>query len=128
MPYLIRVGPTVCSWLYSSVTVVWESVHQPSQAPSLAEAWVAVKAAHSAGNDRRLPRAGTTAVPDMGAASDILYITSMSFMLLESAAVVLTLLVAIEMRRQRLAWRSVVIRSLGVLGVLTIMIAMWRGR
>jgi len=49
-------------------------------------------------------------------------------MVLESGAVILTLLVAIEMRRQRLAWRSVIIRSLGVLAVLTTMIAMWRGR
>jgi hypothetical protein len=52
----------------------------------------------------------------------------MSFTVLEGVAVILTLLVAMEMRRQRLAWRSVVIRALGVLGVLTIMIAMWRGR
>ena len=52
----------------------------------------------------------------------------MSFMVLESGAVVLTLLVAMEMRRQRLAWRSVLIRSLLVLGALTAMIAMWRGR
>jgi len=52
----------------------------------------------------------------------------MSFMELESAAIILTLLIAREMRRQRLAWRSVLIRSLGVLGALTAMIAMWRGR
>ncbi len=52
----------------------------------------------------------------------------MSFMVLESGAVVLTLLVAMEMRRQRLSWRAVLIRSLLVLGALTTMIAMWRGR
>lgn len=52
----------------------------------------------------------------------------MSFMVLESGAVIVTMLVALEMRRQRLAWRSVLVRSLGVLGVLTAMIVMWRGR
>jgi len=52
----------------------------------------------------------------------------MSFVVLESAAIILALLVAMEMRRQRLAWRSVFVRSLGVLGALTAMIVMWRGR
>jgi len=52
----------------------------------------------------------------------------MTFMVLESAAVILTLLVAMEMRRQQLSWRSVLIGSLTVLGALTAMIAMWRGR
>ena len=52
----------------------------------------------------------------------------MSFMVLESGAVILTLLVAMEMRRQRLSWRSVLIGSLIVLGALTAMIGMWRGR
>ncbi len=51
----------------------------------------------------------------------------MNFIVLESGAVILTLLVAMEMRRQQLSWRSVLIRSLIVLGVLTAMIAMWRG-
>ena len=64
----------------------------------------------------------------MGAPAYALYLNLMSFMVLESAAIILTLLVAMEMRRQRLAWPSVLIRSLGVLGVLTAMIAMWRGR
>ena len=49
-------------------------------------------------------------------------------MVLESAAAILTILIAMEMRRQRLPWRSVLIRSLGVLAVLTAMIVMWRGR
>jgi hypothetical protein len=52
----------------------------------------------------------------------------MSLMVLESGAVILTLLVGWEMRRQQLAWRSVLIRSLILLGILTAMIAMWRGR
>jgi len=52
----------------------------------------------------------------------------MSFMVFEGGAVLVTVLVALEMRRQRLGWRSVLIRSLGVLGVLTAMIVMWRGR
>ncbi len=52
----------------------------------------------------------------------------MTFMVLESGAVILTLLVAMEMRRQQSSWRSVLIGSLIVLGALTAMIAMWRGR
>jgi hypothetical protein len=52
----------------------------------------------------------------------------MSFVMLESGAAVLTLLVAMEMRRQRLPWRSVFIGSLIVFGALTVMIVMWRGR
>jgi hypothetical protein len=52
----------------------------------------------------------------------------MTFMMLESGAVVLTLLIAMEMRRQRLSWQSVLVGSLIVLGALTAMIAMWRGR
>ena len=52
----------------------------------------------------------------------------MTFMMLEGGAVVLTLLVAMEMRRQQLSWRSVLIGALIVLGALTAMIAMWRGR
>jgi hypothetical protein len=52
----------------------------------------------------------------------------MSFLALESGAVVLTILVAMEMRRQRLSWRSVFFGSLLVLSTLTAMIVMWRGR
>jgi len=52
----------------------------------------------------------------------------MSFVALESAAFVLTILVAMEMRRQRLSWRAVFVGSLLVLGSLTAMILMWRGR
>jgi hypothetical protein len=52
----------------------------------------------------------------------------MSLVLLEGGAIVLTLLVAMEMRRQRRPWRSVLIGSLVVLGIATVMILMWRGR
>jgi hypothetical protein len=52
----------------------------------------------------------------------------MTFVILESGAVVLTVLVAMETRRQRLSWRSVFLRSLIVLGSLTAMIVMWHGR
>ena len=52
----------------------------------------------------------------------------MSFMVLESGAVVLTVLVAMEMHRQRLSLRSVFLGSLTVFGTLTAMIVMWRGR
>jgi hypothetical protein len=51
----------------------------------------------------------------------------MSFTLLESGAVILTLLIGFEMRRQRLPWRSVLVRSFIVLGIATGVIAMWRG-
>ena len=52
----------------------------------------------------------------------------MTFIMLESGAVVLTLLVAMEMRRQQLSWQSVLSSSLIVLVALTAMITMWRGR
>ena len=52
----------------------------------------------------------------------------MSFIMMESGAVVLTILVALEMRRQRLSAQSVFLSSLFVLGSLTAMIVMWRGR
>jgi hypothetical protein len=51
----------------------------------------------------------------------------MSFVMLQGAAVILTLLIGWEMRRQRMPWRSVVIRSLIVLAVLTGLIVAWRG-
>jgi hypothetical protein len=51
----------------------------------------------------------------------------MSFVMLESGALILTFLVGWEMRRQRLPWRSVLVRSLIMLGVLSAVIAMWRG-
>jgi len=51
----------------------------------------------------------------------------MTFMLLEGGAVVVTLLVALEWRRQQLPWRRVVIRSVIMLGVFTAMIGAWRG-
>lgn len=54
--------------------------------------------------------------------------SDMSFIVLESAAAILTFLIGLEMRRQHLPWRSVLVRSLIVLGVLTAMIGMWRGR
>jgi hypothetical protein len=52
----------------------------------------------------------------------------MSFIVLESGAVVLTILIAMEVRRQRFSWRSVLLCSLVILGTLTAMIVMWRGR
>lgn len=51
----------------------------------------------------------------------------MSFMVLESGAVILTLLVVWELRRQQRSWRSVVVYSLIMLGVLTALIIAWRG-
>jgi hypothetical protein len=51
----------------------------------------------------------------------------MTFMMLESAAMVLTLLIGWEMRRQHVPWRSVIVRSLIALGVLTGVIVAWRG-
>jgi hypothetical protein len=54
--------------------------------------------------------------------------SNMSFVMMESGAVILTLLMALEMRRQQLPWRRVVVRSLIALGILTGMIALWRGR
>ena len=52
----------------------------------------------------------------------------MSVIVLEAGAVVVTLLVAREMRRQRFSWRFVVISSLIMLAAFTAMIMMWRGR
>jgi len=52
----------------------------------------------------------------------------MTFGILESGAVLLTLLIAMEMRRQQMSWRSVLLCSLAVLGTMTAMILMWRGR
>lgn len=51
----------------------------------------------------------------------------MSFLVLESGAVILSLLIGLEMRRQRRPWGTVVVRSLIVLGVLTATIVAWRG-
>jgi hypothetical protein len=53
---------------------------------------------------------------------------AITFMVLETGAVIATLLVAREMRRQRLSSRAVVIGSLVVFATLTAMIVMWRGR
>lgn len=52
----------------------------------------------------------------------------MSMLVLEAGVVVLTLLVALEMRRQRFSWSAILIGSLIVLGALTATIVMWRGR
>jgi predicted Co/Zn/Cd cation transporter (cation efflux family) len=52
----------------------------------------------------------------------------MTFLMLEGAALFLTLLVGWEMRRQRVPWRTVVIRSAMVLALLTVVIIAWRGR
>ena len=52
----------------------------------------------------------------------------MTFVMLESGAVILTLLMGLEMLRQKVPWRSVMIRSVIALSILTAMIVMWRGR
>jgi hypothetical protein len=52
----------------------------------------------------------------------------MTFALLESGAVVVALLAGLEMHRQQLSWRTVVVRSVIILGILTTMIVLWRGR
>jgi len=52
----------------------------------------------------------------------------MIFVMMESAAVILAFLMGWEMRRQKVPWRSVVVRSVIALGILTAMIVMWRGR
>ena len=52
----------------------------------------------------------------------------MSVIVLEGCAVVVTLLAALEMRRQHLSWRFVLASSLMMLGVFSVMIITWRGR
>jgi hypothetical protein len=49
-------------------------------------------------------------------------------MVLEGGAVVVTLLVAMEMRRQRLSWRFVVTSALIIFAAFSLMIITWRGR
>lgn len=51
----------------------------------------------------------------------------MSFALLEAGAVLVTLFMALEMYRQRVPWRSALLRCVVALAVLTVMIALWRG-
>ena len=50
----------------------------------------------------------------------------MSPIVLECGAVVVTLLIAREMRRQQQSWRAVLAVSLIALGVFTAMILSWR--
>jgi hypothetical protein len=50
----------------------------------------------------------------------------MSSMVLESGAILVTLLIAIEMRRQQQSWRTVLVSSLVALGIFTAMILSWR--
>jgi len=52
----------------------------------------------------------------------------MSVIVFEGAALVVTLLVAREMRRQQFSWRFVLTSSLVMLAAFTAMIIMWRGR
>ena len=52
----------------------------------------------------------------------------MSVLVLEGGAVVVTLLVAMEMRRQQMSWRFVLTSSLIMLAAFTAMIVTWRGR
>lgn len=51
----------------------------------------------------------------------------MTFMTLESGVLVLALLIGWEMRRQRVPWRSVIVRSSIVFGLLTAVVVAWRG-
>jgi hypothetical protein len=53
---------------------------------------------------------------------------AITFMVLETGAVIATLLVAREMRRQGLSSRAVVLGSLVVFATFTAMVVMWRGR
>ena len=50
----------------------------------------------------------------------------MSLLLLEGGAVLVTLLIAIEMRRQQQSWRVALATSLLALAVFTAMILSWR--
>lgn len=50
----------------------------------------------------------------------------MSPLALEIGALVVTLLIAMEMRRQQQSWRAVLATSLIALGVFTAMIVSWR--
>lgn len=52
----------------------------------------------------------------------------MTFLMLESGAVTLAVLIAVEMWNQRRSWAFIVGGSLAVLGILTLMIGMWRGQ
>ena len=52
----------------------------------------------------------------------------MNVIVFEGAAVVVTLLVAMEMRRQRFSWRFVLTSWVIMLAAFTAMIIMWRGR
>jgi hypothetical protein len=51
----------------------------------------------------------------------------MSLLALEGAAAVCALLIALEMRRQRRPWQSILVSALVVFMTLTVMILMWRG-
>ena len=51
----------------------------------------------------------------------------MTLAILESGALVLTILMGMEMRRQRTPWRLVMIRLLIIFSVLSAMIVAWRG-
>ena len=52
----------------------------------------------------------------------------MSVIVVEGAAVVVTLLVAMEMRRQKFSWGFILTSSVIMLAAFTAMIMMWRGR
>jgi hypothetical protein len=51
----------------------------------------------------------------------------MSLVLLESGVAILTFLAGAEMRRQRMPWRAVLVRSLILFMGLTLAILLWRG-
>ena len=52
----------------------------------------------------------------------------MSIIVLEGGALIVTLLAAMEMRRQQMSWQFVLTSSLIMLAAFTIMIITWRGR
>ena len=51
----------------------------------------------------------------------------MIFVMLESGALILTLMMGWEMHDQHMSWRSIVIRLLVVFSLLTAIIVTWRG-
>jgi hypothetical protein len=67
------------------------------------------------------------ACPIIAVACRWLATLGMSFLVLGCGALVVTLLVVLEMRRQRTPWRSVVIRAAFVFAVLMATIVAWRG-
>lgn len=51
----------------------------------------------------------------------------MSIAIMESGALILTFLMGLEMYRQRIPWRGLIVRCAVAFAILTIMIVSWRG-